>query len=65
MKEQRYRLSTLLLVIGLLLPFGTLADSQNTKARHLLLVAIKYLPMNVSLGWQENILCWLRHAGKL
>ena len=24
------------------------------KARHLLLVAIKYLPMNVSLGWQEK-----------
>nr|MCS5578055.1 substrate-binding domain-containing protein [Alteromonas macleodii] len=32
MKGQRYRLSTLLLVIGLLLPFGTLADSQNTQS---------------------------------
>ncbi|MEC7529510.1 MAG: phosphate ABC transporter substrate-binding protein, partial [Pseudomonadota bacterium] len=32
MKEQRYRLSTLLLVIGLLLPFGALADFQNTQS---------------------------------
>ena len=32
MKGQCYSLSTLLLVIGLLLPFGTLADSQNTQS---------------------------------
>ena len=32
MKGQRYRLSTLLLVIGLLLPLGTLANSQNTQS---------------------------------